>query len=346
MQIKSACYHLCGGVYFAVKRRREIIQERMNAKTLPEILKSNNGFRFFLINDQKNRVNELFLPKSLMYSLAAVAIVLFMGGGAVLFASLSNAQYDLKVQSLKGQNKELVRMMEDMKVRMDDAENQLTNLVDQDDALRVYADLPPVDDDVRALGTGGVVNDFSQSYDALMPDTDLDPNALDGDLASLDREITLQLNSYEQIYSKLSEDVNRLRRTPSIPPVNRGYLTSSFGIRPDPFTRKRRMHHGQDFGVLIGTPVYATADGVVKSRNGKTGYGNTVILDHGYGIKTIYAHLSRFAVNPGDSVKRGDLIAYSGNTGRSTGPHLHYEVRVNNVPVNPRHYFLTDKIEL
>ena len=305
-------------------------------------MKTGDGFRFFLINDKKNRVNELFFPKSWVLGLSLSGLAVVMGFGAFLFSSLSEAQYDIKVQSLKSQNKELVRIMEDMKIRLDDAEVKLTELVDQDQALRVYADLPSVDDDVRALGTGGAVNDFTQNYNDLMPPTDINVNALETNLASLGREITLQLNSYEQIYSKLSQDVNRLRRTPSIPPVNTGYLTSSFGVRTDPFTHKRRMHHGQDFGVLRGTPVYATADGVVKSRSGKTGYGKTVILDHGYGIKTIYAHLNRYVLSPGDTVKRGDLIAYSGNTGRSTGPHLHYEVRVNNVPVNPHHYFLTD----
>ncbi len=309
-------------------------------------MNAGDGFRFFLISDKKNRVKELFFSKPLIYSVSFTMVMLVMGAGAFLFSSLSNAQYDLKVLSLKSHNKELVRVMEDMKIRLDDAEVKLTELVEQDEALRVYADLPSVDDDVRALGTGGAVNDFAQNYDELMPATDLNLNSLESNLAGLGREITLQLNSYEQIYSKLSQDVDRLRRTPSILPVNRGYLTSSFGVRTDPFTHKRRMHHGQDFGVLSGTPVYATADGVVKARNGKTGYGNTVILDHSYGIKTIYAHLSSYAVKPGDLVKRGDLIAYSGNTGRSTGPHLHYEVRVKNVPVNPRHYFLTDKIEL
>lgn len=309
-------------------------------------MKIDDGFRFFLINDKKNRVNELFFSKSWVYSLSAVAMVIVMGLGAFAFSSLTETQYGLKVQSLKSQNRELVRVMEDMKVRLDDAEIKLTTLVEQDEALRIYADLPSVDDDVRALGTGGAVNDYTESYDELMPVTDLNLNSLESNLSSLGREITLQLNSYEQIYSKLSQDVDRLRQTPSISPVNRGYLTSSFGTRRDPFTHKRRMHHGQDFGVLTGTPVYATADGVVKSRNGKTGYGKTIVLNHGYGIKTVYAHLSRYVVKPGNRVKRGDLIAYSGNTGRSTGPHLHYEVRVNNVPVNPRHYFLTDKIEL
>jgi len=309
-------------------------------------LYTSDGFRFFLINDKYNRVNELFFSKKLVYSLASVLVLALIGMGGLVFSQFTDAQYNLKVQSLKNQNKELVRIMEDMKVRLDDAETSLTSLIEQDGALRVYADLPSVDDDVRALGTGGAVNDYTQDYDELLPVTDIKLNSLEGNLASLGREITLQKNSYEQIYSKLSQDVNRLRQTPSVSPVNRGYLTSSFGTRHDPFTGKRRMHHGQDFGVLTGTPVYATADGIVKSRNGKTGYGKTVILDHGYGTKTIYAHLNRYVVKPGEKVERGDLIAYSGNTGRSTGPHLHYEVRVNNVPVNPRHYFLTDKIEL
>ncbi len=309
-------------------------------------MNTSDGFRFFLINDKKNRVREIFFSRPTVFSVGISMTLAVMGVGAFLFSTLSDTQYNLKVQSLKNQNKELVRVMEDMQIRLDDAEVKLTDLVDQDEALRTYADLPSVDDDVRALGTGGAANDYTQNYNDLIPNTDINFNSLEGNLSSLDREITLQLNSYEQIYSKLSQDVERLRRTPSIPPVNRGYLTSSFGVRSDPFTGKRRMHHGQDFGVLTGTPVYASADGVVKSRNGRTGYGNTIIIDHGYGIKTIYAHLSRYNVKPGDEVKRGDIIAYSGNTGRSTGPHLHYEVRVNNVPVNPRHYFLTDKIEL
>lgn len=309
-------------------------------------MKTADGYRFFLINDRKNRVNEIFLSKPVVYTAITLGLVVVMGLGGFLSSSFSDTQYDLKVQSLKNQNKELVRVMEDMKIRLDDAEVKLTNLVAQDEALRVYANLPSVDADVRALGTGGTVNDFSEDYSELIPSTDINFNSLEGNLASLGRELTLQLNSYEQIYSKLSSDVKRLRHTPSIAPVDRGYLTSKFGVRPDPWTHKRRMHHGQDFGVLTGTPVYATADGIVKSRNRHTGYGKTLVINHGYNIKTVFAHLDRYVVNSGDQVKRGDLIAYSGNSGRSTGPHLHYEVRVNNVPVNPRHYFLWSDLEL
>ena len=333
------------GVYFEVYDEKNSILGMIGRKLIIS-MRHSDGFRFFLINDKKNLVNEIFFSKHLVLSFSIVMLFVLMGSGAFVYSNFSDARYDMKVQSLKNQNRELVRIMEDMQVRLDDAELELTSLVEQDDALRVYADLPSVDDDVRDLGTGGAVNGYTQDYDDLMPGTDLNLNALENNLATLGREITLQKNSYEQIYSKLAQDVNRLRRTPSVPPVNLGYLTSPFGTRNDPFTGKRRMHHGQDFGVLSGTPVYATADGVVKSRQGNTGYGKTIVIDHSYGIKTIYAHLNKYMVNPGDSVQRGDLIAYSGNTGRSTGPHLHYEVRVNNVPVNPRHYFLTDKIEL
>jgi len=288
----------------------------------------------------------VFLPARLLYGFGVGLVILVLVLGAAAIGYLSDTQYALRVSSLKSQNAELVNILEDMKVRLDDAETQLSTLVNKDEALRVYANLPPIDDDIRALGTGGTISEINRGYDNLIPSSDVSFTELMGNLGALTREINLQRNSYEQIYNKLNKDINRLRFTPSISPVTKGYLTSPFGTRPDPWTGEIRPHHGQDFGVLTGTPVFATADGVVKARNGRTGYGKTIIIDHGYGIKTFYAHLNKYMIRPGDKVKRGQLIAYSGNTGRSTGPHLHYEVRINNVPVNPRHYFLSGKMEL
>lgn len=302
--------------------------------------------RFFLINDRKNRVREVVLSKRWIWSGLGVMLIAFITVTGLALAGATDARYSVKVASLKNQNAELVKILEDMKVRLSDAETQLADLVDRDEALRVYADLPDIDTDIRAMGTGGTVTELQRTYDDLIPSSDLHVSELEGNLSALTRAITLQRNSYEQIYQKLQSDINRLRYVPSISPVRKGYLTSAFGIRHDPFTRELRPHHGQDFGVLTGTPVYATADGVVKARQGRTGYGKTIVLDHGYGIKTFYAHLDQYLVRPGDQVERGQMIALSGNTGRSTGPHLHYEVRVNNIPVNPRHYFLTGKIEL
>lgn len=305
-----------------------------------------DGFRFFLINDRKNRVREVFFPKRLIIGGAIGAFAILIVLGAMLLGSLTDTRYAMRESSLRAQNAELVKILEDMKTRLESAETQLTDLLDKDEALRVYADLPSIDEDVRALGTGGVISELPREYDDLLPKNQINLSELEGNLSTLSRAINLQRNSYEQIYDKLNSDINRLRFIPSIKPVTKGYLTSPFGTRHDPFTGELRPHHGQDFGVLKGTPVYATADGTVKARRGHTGYGKTIIIDHGYGVRTLYAHLHQYLVKPGDRVERGQMIALSGNTGRSTGPHLHYEVRINNVPVNPRHYFLTGNMEL
>jgi murein DD-endopeptidase MepM/ murein hydrolase activator NlpD len=125
--------------------------------------------------------------------------------------------------------------------------------------------------------------------------------------------------------------------TPSIMPVT-GRITDGFGERLDPFSGEGAFHTGVDVGADYGAPVHVTADGMVLDAGEHSGYGRVVIVDHGFGITTWYAHLSSYAVIPGTRVKRGEVIGYTGISGRATGPHVHYEVRVNNAPVNPRHY--------
>lgn len=122
--------------------------------------------------------------------------------------------------------------------------------------------------------------------------------------------------------------------TPSIWPAH-GWLTAPFGIRSDPFSGEQGLHQGIDISTSVGQPAYATADGVVASASPSGDYGNLVVLQHGFGLSTRYGHLSRFAVTPGVAVKRGDVIGYVGSTGRSTGPHVHYEILVNGMPIDP-----------
>ena len=119
-------------------------------------------------------------------------------------------------------------------------------------------------------------------------------------------------------------------------------MASGYGYRRDPIYGTGRFHEGLDFAADTGTPVYATADGKVVHADWQSGYGNLLEIDHGYGYVTRYAHLSKFKVKEGDEVKRGDLIAETGNTGKSTGPHLHYEVRYRNSPQNPINYYFMD----
>ncbi len=138
------------------------------------------------------------------------------------------------------------------------------------------------------------------------------------------------------------EDYNALKAaTPTGWPLDddgKGYISSEYGFRKDPVTSQNTFHEGLDIGIWYGTPVIATADGKVTYADWMGSYGRVVFIDHGYGYQTRYAHNSKLAVQSGQYVKRGDVIAYSGNSGKSTGPHLHYEVRVNGVPKNPRSY--------
>ena len=144
-----------------------------------------------------------------------------------------------------------------------------------------------------------------------------------------------------QLYESLSERQSLLAATPSIKPA-RGWFTSRFGYRIDPFTGKPVMHAGLDIAAPPGTPVYAPADGVVSFVGYESGYGKLVSIDHGYGVVTRFAHNSRLLVEKGQKVARRDVISTVGSTGRSSGPHLHYEVRVHGVPVDPRNYILDE----
>ena len=153
-----------------------------------------------------------------------------------------------------------------------------------------------------------------------------------GDLAALEEKGQVLERFYE-------EHSLMLASTPSIWPV-RGYLSSSYGERNDPFTGDREFHFGIDVSTPIGRPVVAPADGVALYASKRGSYGNVIVLDHKFGMMTRYAHLSRFNVRAGTRVKRGDVIGYVGNTGRSNGPHLHYEIWVSDRPTHPLNYVL------
>ena len=146
--------------------------------------------------------------------------------------------------------------------------------------------------------------------------------------------------SYDHFGTLSTSDWERLAAAPSLWPVE-GAVTSSFGERMDPFNGEGAFHTGVDISTSYGTPVIAPADGLVKSADFVNGYGRMVMLDHGHGISTLFGHLSGFAVTGGEYVRRGEVIGYVGSSGRSTGAHLHYEVRIHDTPVNPHKYLRT-----
>lgn len=155
--------------------------------------------------------------------------------------------------------------------------------------------------------------------------------------AELISQIDQKTQSLQDLISKVAARLDYLNSIPSAYPVY-GTITSPFGMRKSPFGYGTEFHPGIDISVPVGTPVKAAGKGVVTYAGWLTGYGNAVIIDHGYGIESVYGHNSEILVKVGQSVKRGDIIAKSGNTGRSTGPHVHFEVRVNGNPVDPMKY--------
>ncbi|MFI3296290.1 MAG: M23 family metallopeptidase [bacterium] len=164
-------------------------------------------------------------------------------------------------------------------------------------------------------------------------------------LDEIEKQLYIQINSYDEIEVLLKTNAEKLQYIPAIQPILNKDLTriaSGYGWRMHPIYRIKKKHEGMDFTANTGTDIYATGNGKVIYSGWKQGYGNTVIIDHGFGYKTLYAHMSKIKVKEGQEVKRADIIGLVGSTGVSSGPHLHYEVRINDVPVNPLNYYFLD----
>jgi murein DD-endopeptidase MepM/ murein hydrolase activator NlpD len=195
-------------------------------------------------------------------------------------------------------------------------------------------------DPERNLAIGPVGNaEQDATIPGPAPAAEANLTALPGKLSSLETEASRQESSLRELQEYFDDQRSLLASTPSIWPT-RGWVTSDFGTRLDPYSAERKMHQGLDIATPHGQPVYSPSDGTVVFTGTEGGYGKVLVVDHGYGVKTRYGHLSEIHVRLGDRIKRGDKLASVGNTGRSTGPHLHYEVRVNGIPENPRKFIL------
>jgi murein DD-endopeptidase MepM/ murein hydrolase activator NlpD len=271
---------------------------------------------------------------------SATVIVL----GAFLFTTadlLSDYLYQKRLIEFKSNYSNVAQNLEILRDRLEQIDVQMNKIEDKDKAIRTYAGMPEIDQDIRKLGIGGRALDSKSFSDNLAPAVNKELSILELDVERLSREINLELTSYESIYEKVQEDISRISKIPSIRPVEGGYLNSSYGYRNDPIDNVRRFHQGQDITVPTGTPIYAPADGIIKRAYYVGGFGNHIKINHGSGYSTIFAHLSKFKVKYGQKVKRGDLIGFTGNTGRSTAPHLHYEIHYYGAPQNPLDYFFT-----
>jgi len=242
------------------------------------------------------------------------------------------AVQDDELESQRGQVQAFAKEIEVLK-------EQVRSLAKLEDQVRLIADIEKTGNSSGLIGIGGI------------PENDLIHDIpLETRHSNLIREMHRQVDQvhtaadrktidFNDLIKKLETKKNFLAATPSIKPVN-GWITSRFGYRKSPFTGKRNFHSGVDISNRKGTKIIATANGKITFAGRKMYYGNLITIDHGYGKATKYAHLKKILVKRGQKVKRGDVIATLGNTGQSTGPHLHYEVRINGAPVNPLKYIL------
>jgi murein DD-endopeptidase MepM/ murein hydrolase activator NlpD len=220
------------------------------------------------------------------------------------------------------------------------AQTVLSEIEERDNTLyRTYFETNPIPAEQRRAGFGGV-NRYKdlEGFDNSKLITNVAKN-----MDILTKQLVIQSKSLDEITHLASNKEELLLSIPAIQPIRNedmNRMASGYGYRADPFTKAKKFHHGMDFSAPRGTPIYATGKGkVVRADNRVSGYGNHIVIDHGYGYKSLYAHLYKYNVRVGQQVNRGDIIGFVGSTGRSSGPHLHYEVHKDNQRLNPINFY-------
>jgi len=295
-----------------------------------------DDYTIIVVPQHSSKVKRYKLSKKFIKtSLASlVALVLVFSWLAYDYVAIKKQIWE--VVGLRESNQEQQKQILAFQNKIASFETQMGKLMQFDAKLRIITNLEPSVDMEQYVGIGGPDEGLVVDYEKRR---DLQIKKMHSDLENLQVEAAVQEESFVELKEFLEDKKSLLASTPSIWPL-RGWLTSGFGSRISPFTGTRKMHDGLDIASRMGAPVVAPADGRVTYVGVERGYGKILIIDHGYGVITRYGHNSKIFVKVRDKVKRGQKIASVGNTGRSTGPHLHYEVRVNGVPVNPKNYIL------
>jgi len=300
------------------------------------------GFRkinIVLVPEGANKVRQFRIPRFLL----AFVLVLLVSGGAFVGWILQD------YQAVKAKLPRLVRLEKEygqqkkqaihLAKRIDRLQKRMCELNELDQKLKVMVNLEPEEDQRQFQGVGGSEPVLLASKDTVVENHEQLVRLMHRSLDNLEEDIALGKEDKAELYEFLKNQKMLLASTPSIWPT-RGWISSGFGDRTSPFTGEKEFHRGIDIATRKGAPIIAPADGIVSSVVWDHGYGKVLTVKHGYGLVTKYAHLKKSLVKKGQRVKRGETIAMVGNSGRSTGPHLHYEVHLNRVAVNPLRYIL------
>ncbi len=284
---------------------------------------------------------ELTFKAKLWRFLAFFGASLFM---AVVIYGITYTYVDSpKEKQLKTENGQLQSQYAIIDKKLDQLQLVLEDIEHRDDNIyRIIFEAEPIADEIRKAGFGGInrykeLEGYNNSELIIKTSEKLD---------KLSKQLYIQSKSFDEVFEMAKKKEEMLASLPAIQPVSNVDLTrmaSGYGYRTDPVYKTTKFHAGMDFTAPTGTPIYATGDGkVIVADSESRGYGNHVRISHGYGYVTLYAHMSKMAVKVGQKVKRGDVIGYVGNTGKSVGPHCHYEVRKNDTPINPVNFYFND----
>jgi len=305
-----------------------------------------NRITFILLSGNGSRIRQFSYTKLALAAGAVLSVVLLVGMGLLIQDYMKLQQTAAQVAQINekvvARDAEIVHQKRQIECFANEINQLKLNLVALDTferKIRVIANLEKTDSPDNLFGVGGATPDDLETGASLRRDQSGLIRSMHDQVEQLESATFDQEQDFTSLLGQLHEKKNLLACTPSIRPA-KGWISSRFGYRISPFTGRRELHAAYDIANRDGSPIISPANGVVTFAGKKGAYGNLLIIDHGYGLVSRYGHLKSFDVKKGSKVERGQKIAKMGNTGRSTGPHVHYEVRLNGMPVNPEKYIL------
>lgn len=298
-----------------------------------------NKFYYFSKHKLKFVEIENFKTKFIGIILCAAVIISTVGiAGYYIINSFITS--DSHIASLEYENKTLNKKFKNLLALYKKLDTHLDSLTRLNNELRVAANLPPVADEEKLLGTGG--SNFNFLNFSSMKISNINLDEISNYVENIETRIQFEKSNYSEISNKLVENKKLFAAIPALKPCEGVFAEHGFGMRMHPILRTLRMHEGIDIITALGTSVHSPGEGLVTFVGYKGGFGLCIEIDHGFGYQTIYGHLSSSSVKIGQNVKRGQIIAFTGNSGLSSGPHLHYEVLHDGVKIDPMNFILDD----
>ena len=301
-------------------------------------------YTIMVIPDISGKLRRFSISQKSAKILLSVFILITITSVFLFYRHIKLSKEVIELEGLRKETREQRLQVQQFVQKVKGFEQQMARLDRFDRKLRVLTSLEGSGATASAQkwGVGGIDDNESTTYASITSTEDRNViKDLNKDIDELKNQAKFQEISFQELDEFFKGQESLLSSTPSIWPT-KGWVTSGFGYRLSPFTDRKEVHEGIDIATRMNAPVISPADGIVVRSGKDMSYGNILEIDHGYGVVTRFGHNARLLVNMGDKVKRGQTVAHVGNTGRSTGPHLHYEVVLNGVPVNPFRYILEE----